>query len=83
MLLFKIGDRLGYNVCFAIFVNQIVLLYFILNEIKTWGKHKQIKKLNEIQSYLRVDLERYQDIVKLPEAQKEIWGHKKVRFLVD
>ena len=76
MLLFKIGDILGYNVCFAIFVNQIVFLHFILNKIKPWGEHLQIKKLNEIQSYLRVDLERYQEIVQVPEAQKRNIIHK-------
>ena len=36
------------------------------------GEYKVVKKLNKLQSYLSGDLERYQDIVEVPEAPKGI-----------
>lgn len=36
------------------------------------GEEKQLKKLNNLQKYLSGNLERYQDIVKVPEAPKGI-----------
>ena len=36
------------------------------------GEYKVIKKLNKLQSYLSGDLERYQDIVEVPEAPEGI-----------
>ena len=36
------------------------------------GEYKAVKKLNKLQSYLSGDLERYQDIVEVPEAPKGI-----------
>ena len=36
------------------------------------GEYKVLKKLNKLQSYLSGDLERYQDIVEVPEAPKGI-----------
>ena len=36
------------------------------------GEYQQVKKLNKLQSYLSGDLERYQDIVEVPEAPEGI-----------
>ena len=36
------------------------------------GEYKAIKKLNTLQSYLSNDLERYQDVLEVPEAPKGI-----------
>lgn len=36
------------------------------------GEYQAVKKLNKLQSYLSGDLERYQDIVEVPEAPEEI-----------
>ena len=36
------------------------------------GEYQQVKKLNKLQSYLSRDLERYQDIVEVPEAPEGI-----------
>ena len=36
------------------------------------GEYKVVKKLNKLQSYLSGDLERYQDIVEVPEAPEGI-----------
>lgn len=36
------------------------------------GEYKEVKKLNKIQSYLSKDLERYQDVIEVPEAPEGI-----------
>jgi hypothetical protein len=36
------------------------------------GEYKEVKKLNKLQSYLSSDLERYQDLVEVPEAPEGI-----------
>ena len=51
------------------------------------GEYQAVKKLNKLESYLSNDLERYQDIVEIPEAPEgieyRIWEHKKVKYLVN
>ena len=36
------------------------------------GEYQAVKKLNKLESYLSSDLERYQDIVEIPEAPEGI-----------
>ena len=41
-------------------------------KVELGGEYKVVKKLNKLQSYLSGDLERYQDIVEVPEAPEGI-----------
>ena len=56
-------------------------------KVELGGEYKAVKKLNILQSYLSSELERYQDLVEVPEEQEgieyRILEHKKVRYLVN
>ena len=41
-------------------------------KVELGGEYKAVKKLNTLQSYLRSGLERYQDIVEVPEAPEGV-----------
>lgn len=48
------------------------------------GEYQNVKKLNKLQSYLNGDLEKYQDLVEVPEGiEYIIWKHKKVKYLAN